>query len=59
MCMNVFLAYSSRYHTHVAQWRSEEGIGSPGAEVTDSFKPPCGCWVSNLVLLEEAHAFNC
>ena len=26
---------------------SEESIGSPGSEVTDGGKPPCGCWVLN------------
>jgi E3 ubiquitin-protein ligase NEDD4 len=26
---------------------AEEGVGSLGTEVTDSFELPCGCWESN------------
>jgi len=33
--------------------RPEEGIGVPRATVTDGYKPPCGCWESNLSPLEE------
>jgi hypothetical protein len=32
---------------------SEESIGSPGSEVTDGGKPPCGCWVLNPDPLQE------
>lgn len=53
MCMTDFLAYVSRHHTHVVQRRSEEDIGSPGTEVTDGFKPSCGCWESKLILRED------
>jgi hypothetical protein len=32
-------------------WRPEEGFRFPGTEVPDG-KSPCGCWESNLGLLE-------
>ena len=38
---------------HVCPQRPEEGIGSPGTEVTDNCKPPCGCWELNSGLLED------
>lgn len=31
----------------------EEGIGSPGSGVTDGCELRCGCWESNLDLLEK------
>ena len=30
-----------------------EGVRFPGAGVTDSCEPPCGCWELNLGPLEE------
>lgn len=41
-CMHVY---------HVCAWylqRPEEGVRSPGTEVIDSCKPPCGCWELSL-----------
>ncbi|XP_038177019.1 E3 ubiquitin-protein ligase NEDD4 isoform X7 [Arvicola amphibius] len=35
--------------------KTEEGVGSPGSEVTDSCEPPCGCWELNPGSLEEDH----
>jgi hypothetical protein len=30
-------------YVHLCLQKSEEGIGSPGARVTDSCELPCGC----------------
>ncbi|CAO2634374.1 E3 ubiquitin-protein ligase NEDD4, partial [Lemmus lemmus] len=35
--------------------KTEEGVGSPGSEVTDGCEPPCGCWELNPGSLEEDH----
>ena len=34
-------------------WKLEESVGSPGAGITDSCKPPCRCWEANLGPLKE------
>lgn len=44
------------FHLHVClctmcprrPWRSEEGVASPGAQVTESYELPSGCWEANL-----------
>ncbi|XP_059124210.1 E3 ubiquitin-protein ligase NEDD4 isoform X5 [Peromyscus eremicus] len=33
----------------------EDGVGSPGSNVTDDCEPPCGCWEFNPDSLEEDH----
>ncbi|XP_076432774.1 E3 ubiquitin-protein ligase NEDD4 isoform X3 [Peromyscus maniculatus bairdii] len=33
----------------------EDGVGSPGSNVTDDCDPPCGCWEFNPDSLEEDH----
>ena len=49
MCVGVLLACKPVYHMHAwCFWKPEEGIGSPGAGVTNGCEPPCGCWESNL-----------
>ncbi|XP_060240758.1 E3 ubiquitin-protein ligase NEDD4 isoform X1 [Meriones unguiculatus] len=35
--------------------KQEDGVGSPGSEVTDGCEPPCGCWELNPGSLEEEH----
>jgi hypothetical protein len=45
------------YVCHMCAWcsqRPEEGIRSPGTEVTDSCELPRGCWDFNLDPLEKA-----
>lgn len=34
-------------------WLAEEGVGSPGTGVTDSWELSCGCWEMNLNPLKE------
>ena len=42
-------------HVHSVPTRDQKRASdrSPGTGVTDSCKPPCGCWESNLGTLEE------
>lgn len=48
------LAYLHVYHNHAwYQQRLEEGIVTPGTEVTDDCKPPYGYWEAKLGLLQE------
>ena len=48
-CMYEYLAcvYLSTTYMQCPQ-RPEEGVRSPGTEVTDGFEPPHGCWKLNL-----------
>lgn len=48
MCMGVFCLHVCVYHAHVkCPWKTEEGMGSPGTQVTDICQmgiDRCGCW---------------
>lgn len=54
MCIKVTMAYVCRC------WRSESGIGSPGALVTGVYEPPdMGAGNCIWVLWKTASALNC
>lgn len=51
MCMGIFPVYMSVHNTLAwCPWNSEEGVRSPGTEVTNGCKPPCECWQLNVDL---------
>ena len=39
-------------------WRPEQGVGSPGTEVTNGCEPPCGCWALSWHLLKHSQSPN-
>lgn len=48
MC-SVFSACMYMYLVCICcQWKSEEGVGSPGTGVVDDCELPCGCWKSTV-----------
>lgn len=57
-CMNVLSACVYALHAcgGVPQ-RPEESIGNPGTIVTGICELPCGCWKTNMGLLQEQQTF--
>jgi hypothetical protein len=52
--MNDHFAFMNVYIPRVCKAsETEKDAASPGTGVTDGSEPLCGCWDSNLVLLEE------
>lgn len=53
MCMDVCTS-----HAQGCPQRPEEGVGYPGIGITEDCDLPCGCWESDLGLLEMQHLLN-
>jgi hypothetical protein len=58
LCMSVLPVSLSMHTFHACYlWKSEEGVGCTGTEVTGGCELPCGCWELNPCLLEEQPVF--
>lgn len=59
-CMHacIYVCMYVHYMQAWLPWRSEEGIQSPGARVSNDCEPPWGCWESDLDPWRGASALN-